>query len=138
MEISVRRLIASFVILSVAFLNTAHAAQAGLISTEAVANAQAARNAAQDRVLILETLKRPELQAKMEEMGVSRADAEKRVAALSDREVSLLAEKIQSAPAGGSDALTVALIVFIVLLVTDILGFTNIFPFVKHGSGMRR
>ena len=133
-----KRLVAGFLIISMAFFSMVQAAQAGLISTEAVAQAQAQRNAEADRALVLETLKRPELQAKMTAMGVSAADAQKRVAALSDQEVSMLAEKIESAPAGGSDVLTVALIVFIVLLVTDILGFTNIFPFVKHGSGMRR
>ena len=133
-----KRLVAGVLIISMAFFSMVQAAQAGLISTEAVAQAQAQRNAEADRALVLETLKRPELQAKMMAMGVSAADAQKRVAALSDQEVSMLAEKIESAPAGGSDVLTVALIVFIVLLVTDILGFTNIFPFVKHGSGMRR
>ena len=133
-----KRLLTGFVILSLVFFNFAQAAPEGLISTQAVADAQAARDAGRDRAFVLETLKRPELQSKMEQLGVSPAEAEKRVAALSDNEVSMLAEKIQSAPAGGSDVLAVALIVFLVLLLTDILGFTNIFPFVKHGSGMRR
>ena len=46
-----------------------------------------------------------------------------------------LALQIETAPAGGTDVLTFVLVIFIVLLITDIMGFTNIFPFVKHGSG---
>jgi hypothetical protein len=34
-------------------------------------------------------------------------------------------------PAGGGDVLTVALIVFLVLLLTDILGYTKVFPFTR-------
>jgi hypothetical protein len=34
-------------------------------------------------------------------------------------------------PAGG-DALGLLVFIFLVLLFTDIMGFTNIFPFVKH------
>jgi hypothetical protein len=30
------------------------------------------------------------------------------------------------------------LVIFIVLLITDIMGFTSVFPFVKHGSGRAR
>jgi hypothetical protein len=41
---------------------------------------------------------------------------------------------MESLPAGGSTGETiiiVSLIVFVVLLITDIMGFTDIFPFVK-------
>ena len=44
------------------------------------------------------------------------------------------AGNIETAPAGGNDVLVIALVVFLVLLLTDILGYTQIFPFVKHGS----
>jgi hypothetical protein len=44
--------------------------------------------------------------------------------------VRTLAAKIDELPAGG-DALGLLVFVFIVLLITDILGFTDIFPFVK-------
>ena len=42
-----------------------------------------------------------------------------------------LAGQIESLPAGGADVLGVLLIVFLVLLLTDILGFTKIFPFTR-------
>jgi hypothetical protein len=66
--------------------------------------------------------------------GINPFEAEARVDSLSDAEIMRLAEKINQLPAGG-DGLGVlvgaALIVFIVLLITDILGYTNVFPFVS-------
>lgn len=111
---------------------------AGLITTEQIVAAQAARNATADRAFVLETLRRAEVRAKMQELGVDPQAAEERVAALSDEEASILAQRIESAPAGGVSVLGFLLVVFIVLLITDILGYTQIFPFVKHGSGKPR
>jgi hypothetical protein len=54
---------------------------------------------------------------------------EARVAALSDEEAAQLAARLDELPAGGSDFLTIALIVFLVLLFTDIMGYTKVFPF---------
>lgn len=66
--------------------------------------------------------------------GINPLEASARVDSLSDAEVIRLSEKIDQLPAGG-DALVVligaSLIVFIVLLITDILGFTNVFPFIS-------
>jgi hypothetical protein len=45
--------------------------------------------------------------------------------------VQTLAANMDQLPAGG-DGLGLLVFLFIVLLITDILGFTNIFPFVKH------
>ena len=42
--------------------------------------------------------------------------------------------EIDAAPAGGSDVLVVALIVFLVLLFTDIMGYTKIFPFTRSAK----
>jgi hypothetical protein len=52
------------------------------------------------------------------------------VAALTDEEARQLAGQVDSLPAGG-DVLGVLLTVFLVLLITDILGFTKIFPFTR-------
>jgi hypothetical protein len=111
---------------------------AGLITTGEVAAAEAKRDTAADRALVLRALQRPEVQARLQDLGVDPQAANARVAALTDQEVATLAERIDSAPAGGNDVLVVALVVFLVLLMTDILGYTNIFPFVKHGSGRAR
>jgi hypothetical protein len=108
---------------------------AGLITTAEVVAAERDLEASADRTLVLNALARAEVQEKMREFGVDPAAAQARVAALSDEEVAALAQKIGSAPAGGNDVLVIALVVFLILLMTDILGYTSIFPFVKHGSG---
>jgi hypothetical protein len=64
--------------------------------------------------------------------GVNAADAKARVAALNDAELAQLSSRIDSLPAGGDvGILGFVLVVFLVLLLTDILGFTHIFPFTK-------
>ncbi|MCY1310880.1 hypothetical protein D9M70_611210 [compost metagenome] len=49
---------------------------------------------------------------------------------MSDAEVAQLADRVDQAPAGG-DVLGVLFAVFVILLVTDILGFTQVFPFTR-------
>ncbi len=119
------RVIACVVAISinnVAALQTAHAA---LISTAEIAQAAAS----QDRVAIVAVLARPEVRAELVRRGVSVDEANQRVAALTDDEARILSTQLDSLPAGGFDALGAILIVFIVLLITDILGFTKVFSF---------
>jgi hypothetical protein len=76
-------------------------------------------------------LARAEVRAELEALGVERGAALARVDALSDEELAQLTGRLDQLPAGGSDVLTVALIVFLVLLFTDIMGYTKIFPFTR-------
>lgn len=102
--------------------------QAGRIATETLAT-QAAGEQARDRVLAL--LERREVRAELQRMGVDPAAAEQRVAALSDTEARQLATRMDELPAGGNSLIGAAVFIFLVLLITDILGFTDVFPFVK-------
>ena len=104
-------------------------AQAGMIGTEAVVNAAQAQ---QDRERLLSALNRNDVQAQLLARGVDPAQVQARVDSLTDQEVQSLSGKIDQLPAGGDSFLGALVFVFIVLLITDILGFTNIFPFVKH------
>jgi len=66
--------------------------------------------------------------------GIDPDEAKARVDSLSDSEVIEVADKIEQLPAGAGvfgAILGAALIVFLVLLLTDILGYTDVFPFVK-------
>ncbi len=66
--------------------------------------------------------------------GIDSDEAKARVDSLSDSEVIEVADKIEQLPAGGGvfgAIIGAALIVFLVLLVTDLLGFTDVFPFIK-------
>lgn len=67
--------------------------------------------------------------------GVSVEEAKAMVDRLSDREIEELAARIDQLPVGGSALGVVfgtALFIFLLLLVTDILGYTEVFPFVKR------
>ena len=126
-----RSFVAALLVVSIAGLAVPLPAQAAMIATE-----QAAASAARARLDGL--LDRADLQARLAAYGVKAADVKARVAALSDDEAAQLAAQIDNAPAGGDAAgalIGAALIVFLVLLLTDILGYTHVFPFTKS---MRR
>ena len=102
------------------------AAQAAMIGTEeAITVTQTA-----DRTYLNDVLMRADVADKLQAMGVSANDVQARVNALSDEEAAQLAAQIKDMPAGG-DGLGTLVFIFLVLLITDILGFTNVFPFVK-------
>lgn len=102
--------------------------QAVMISTEEATATATALSPEKARLLAL--LARADVQAGLEQHGVSAAMAEARVAALSDAEAAQLSQHIDETPAGGS-VLGVIVFVFLVLLITDILGLTKIFPFTR-------
>lgn len=109
------------------------AAHASLIGTQAVINAVQAQ---QDRQRLHDVLNRDDVKAQLMARGVDPAQVQARVDSLTDQEVQSLAARIDKMPAGGDfefgDAVDLALLVFLILLITDILGFTNVYPFVKH------
>jgi len=104
------------------------AANASMIGTEAVIDSAQVQ---QDRARLHQVLNRDDVKAELIARGVDPAQVQARVDSLTDQEVQTLATKMDQMPAGG-DALGLLVFVFLVLLITDILGFTNIFPFVKH------
>jgi len=118
-----RRMVARIVIVCLGSTGLVLPAHAGIVSSEAlVAGTQ------QERLASL--LERGDVRARLQAYGVDPVQAQERVAALSDEEAARLAAQIDALPAGG-DALGVALIVFLVLLFTDIMGYTKIFPFTR-------
>ena len=106
----------------------APAVHAGLVSTAAVLESAQVEH---KRAQVLAQLQRAEVQAGLVARGVDTAQIEQRVAALTDSEINALAERLDELPAGGTDVLGAILLIFLVLLITDILGFTDVFPFVK-------
>ena len=102
-------------------------AQAGMLSTEAAL-------AGNTKERIVSFLERSDVRAQLESLGVNPADAKARVASLSDAEAAQLASQIDSLPAGADAVGTLVwaiVVVFIVLLITDLLGVTKVFPFTR-------
>jgi hypothetical protein len=106
---------------------TIPAAQAGLVSTQA---ALAQQNARHNRDRLQNLLARAEVRAGLQARGVDPAQVQARVASLNDAEAQQLATQLDTLPAGGG--LELVLLVFILLLITDIAGITHIFRGVHH------
>lgn len=105
------------------------AAHAGMIGTEAVINTAQTQ---QYRERLHNALNRDDVKAQLLARGVDPAQVQARVDSLTDDETQTLATNMDQLPAGGDSLLGVLVFIFVVLLITDILGLTNIFPFVKH------
>ena len=103
------------------------AAHAGMVGTEAVVNAAQAQ---QYRERLHSTLSRDDVQAHLLARGVDPAQVQARVDSLTDEETQTLATNMDQLPAG-SGVVGALVLIFLVLLVTDLLGLTNVFPFVK-------
>ena len=124
-----KRLLASMLMVSTTLMGLPVVAHAGLISTEELVSfAPSSLHSNRDKVTVF--LSRDDVRGALERHGVSSAAAIDRVQAMTDVEIAQLASRVDQAPAGG-DVLGLLFTVFIVLLVTDILGLTKIFPFTR-------
>lgn len=102
-------------------------AQAALIGADAIIAAQS-RNVAEHKIQA--ALARADVATALQKLGVSPQQVQDRVAALSDDEVNTLAQRMDHLPAGGDFFATVG-VIFVILLITDVLGFTKVFPFTR-------
>lgn len=100
---------------------------AGLVGTDKVAVSAQSQS---ERERIRTFLDREDVRNELQTQGVDVNTAKARVDALTDEEVQKVAGKLDQMPAGG-DVLGILFTVFVILLVTDILGFTKVFPFTR-------
>jgi hypothetical protein len=125
-----RRTVARLLVASLVFSGMAQAAPLALISTEQAATATLAVAPSDTHVRLQAALDRADLAATLQARGVSPEQLRARINALTDAEATQLLAQIDQAPAGG-DVLGLVFTVFIILLVTDILGLTKVFPFTR-------
>jgi hypothetical protein len=107
-------------------------AHAAMVSTSELAHATAAKA---NRAGLSAFLDRADVQKQLQALGVDPAQAKARVASLTNREVRTLNAKLAQLPAGGDAigaVLGAAVLIFVILLITDILGLTDVFGFVNH------
>lgn len=102
-------------------------AQAAMVGTAQVV---AARQGSLDRARLAALLEREDLQRELGAMGVDVKDARDRVAGLTDAEVARINQQLERLPAGSDSVLGVLVLIFIIFVITDALGATDIFPFV--------
>ena len=124
---SFKQLVSTCLIVCITAAGFPLAAQARIVATEEIT---APAQAGTSRDTVNRFLARDDVRQAILGQGVSPQAAAERVAAMSDTEVAQLAGRIEQAPAGG-DVLGILFTVFIVLLVTDIMGLTKVFPFTR-------
>ena len=118
-----RRNLVYAICLAILNLGSPLVAHAGLVGT---LQAVEANTRAQNLATVNGALARAEVRAQMAALGVAPADIDARVARLTDSELNTLADRMQQMPAGG-DALAIIGIVFLVLLILEAVGITDIF-----------
>ena len=104
---------------------------AAMIGTEAVMDSARGQEA---RAYLKQLLAREDIQNALLAQGIDSREAKARVDSLSDAQAVEAAEKFDQLPAAGGffeTLLVVAFLVFLILLITDIAGYTDIFPFVR-------
>jgi hypothetical protein len=126
------RLIAAFMTaLMFVIAGPYQAAVAAMIPTEGVT---AAADASKARETIKNFMARQDVQSNLISKGINPEEAKVRVTSLTDAEALMVSKQIDNMPAGGDPIAIIvvgSLIVFIILLMTDLAGLTHVFPFVK-------
>jgi len=108
----------------VMFSASLNSAQAGMISNATIIQQL-------DRQQAVALFDRADVRSQLTQLGVDPELAKSRVAAMSDAEITQLNQHLADQPAG-QDILGLAFMVFVVFVITDMLGATDVFPFVKN------
>ena len=104
---------------------------AAMIDTETIMDSARGREA---REYLHQLMARKDMQAAIVAQGIDPNEAWSRINSLSDNEVIRIADQIDQLPAGGGLAeflLIIILAGFIVLVILDLTGVTDVFPFIK-------
>jgi hypothetical protein len=80
---------------------------------------------------LVSLIERDQISQALQSLGIDLDEARRRAAGLSNAEARAALDRLDSLPAGGNAVVGAVLVIFLVLLVTDILGFTDVFPFVR-------
>ena len=115
--------ILAIAILSLSF-NSLHAAR---VSNEQVISQTQQLDV---RTQLIDTINRADVKQQLLALGVEPEDVTSRINQMTAEEIAQLDRQIETLPAGG-DLLGVLLVVFIVFVITDVIGATDIFPFIK-------
>jgi hypothetical protein len=105
---------------------------AAMIETEATLDITAAGQEARNQIKTI--LAREDAQAALRAQGIDPLEAMARVDSLTDAEAQQIVDQIDELPAGGGFIVTFLLVVgiiVIILIITDALGYTNVFTFVR-------
>ena len=120
------RFLTALLAVSILFVSVQPTVNAAIVSTsELVATEQSKIG----KEYLLNSLEREDVRTALTSQGVDLEMAKQRVASMTDEEVRALNQKMDEMPAGSGIVVTVV-VVFLVLLITDLVGWTNVYPFV--------
>lgn len=102
-------------------------AHASVVSTSSVIEAQTAH---MNRDQILQLLQRKDAIQALQRMGVDPAQVQARVQQMTASELQAFNDQVKKMEAGG-DALTIIVLIGLILVITDMLGITDVFPGIK-------
>ena len=118
----------STVFVSFFLLSTVVSANTEIVGTQMLLNSSQPELSKQT---LIETLNTKAIEAELVSMGVSPEAAIQRVQSLTNEEALALQAHLKDLPAGGADAVGIALFIFTLFVITDIIGATDIFPFIR-------
>jgi hypothetical protein len=122
-----------FLVILMLLLSVPHqSVLAAMIDTESTLDV--AVKGAEARNYINAILAREDAQAALRAQGIDPLEASARVDSLSDAEAVRVADQIEKLPAGGGFFTTFIIVVgiiVVILIITDALGYTNVFTFIR-------
>ena len=127
------KFLSAYLVIMMVVLTAPHqSVLAAMVDTEVTlaitADGQNARNA------IKTILAREDAQAVLKAQGIDPLEAMARVDSLTDAEAQRIADQIEELPAGGGFFVTFLIVVGVIVLIlaiTDAMGYTNVFTFVR-------
>ncbi|WP_371368621.1 PA2779 family protein [Pseudomonas sp. QL9] len=122
----VKRLAAVLIAAQLAVVAEVPLAQAAMVGTGEVLEAQQQRV---DREQLLHMLDDQGVQKKLQSMGVERSKVEQRIKSLSNEELAQFNQQLDQAPAGG--IIGIIILFLLIFVITDMLCITHIFTFVR-------
>ena len=121
------KIIAKILLVCFIAVSFQQAALAGMVTTTDLIDEQLVLT---EKQRMIQLFSNAQVQSQLIEMGVDPADARQRLDNMTDEEILAFSSQMDDMPAG-SGVVGALVFVFLVLLVTDLLGYTNVFPFVK-------
>ncbi len=122
-----QRILCALLAISFLGLNVNQVAVAAIVTTDQLVSA---KEIDVKREQVRDWLARDEVRNLLMQRGVDAEQAKARVSSMTDQEVVMVSNKIDELPAGG-DVVGLLLVIFLVLVITDILGITDVFTFIK-------
>lgn len=123
----IMRLTMSWLLSIMLVLSPVMSAQAAIVDNDALL---AETSVQHTRDSLQQLFEQDQVRAQLQALGVSPEWARERARTLTDADLARINNGTGQLEAGGDSVLGVLLVIFIIFVITDIIGATNIFPFI--------